>query len=66
MHVEEQALHITIADDGKGFGLLSHEQTGNGLPGMKRRMQQMAGTLEIQSKKKTIVKFEIPLNEKHV
>lgn len=65
MCIEDHTLKISIADDGKGFALVQEEQTGNGLPGMKRRMQQMAGRFEVLSQESTIVNFIIPLYEKH-
>ncbi|ANE52016.1 hypothetical protein SY85_17445 [Flavisolibacter tropicus] len=64
MRVEDRILKIIIVDDGKGFAPIDKWQTGNGLTGMKRRMQQINGFFEIQSKEQTEVRFIIPLNEK--
>jgi signal transduction histidine kinase len=64
MRVEDRILQITISDDGKGFAPIDKWQTGNGLTGMRRRMQQINGYFEVQSKEKTEVRFIIPLNEK--
>jgi signal transduction histidine kinase len=64
MSVENRLLQITITDDGKGFAPIEKWQTGNGLTGMKRRMQQINGYFEVQSKEKTEVRFIVPLNER--
>lgn len=63
MYIEDNALHITVADDGKGFVAQQREQAGNGLRGMKRRMQQIEGVLDVETNERTLVHFMVPLNE---
>jgi signal transduction histidine kinase len=43
-------LQIGISDDGKGFDPARIEVPGNGLANMRRRLQDVGGTLEIISK----------------
>lgn len=65
MQLHKDALLITVADDGKGFAATVKEKAGNGLTGMKKRMQQIDGSFIVESVEKTVVKLVIPLNEKH-
>jgi signal transduction histidine kinase/ligand-binding sensor domain-containing protein len=62
IRIEESALQIIVADNGKGFVPQGKVEIGNGLAGMKRRMQQVKGLFEVQLKEGTQVKFIIPLN----
>lgn len=43
----EQKIHITIEDNGVGFH--PDNVSGNGIPNMKRRIEELQGTFEIQS-----------------
>jgi signal transduction histidine kinase len=61
-------LHLVIADNGKGIGreLPSHVvgplSRGVGIPGMEARARQVAGRLELRSRRKgTIVHLAIPM-----
>jgi len=47
--INDQAMHITIADNGKGFDHAKHGSGGNGLLNMKKRAEDLGGTIEIQS-----------------
>jgi signal transduction histidine kinase len=62
MHIQQRVLHICIRDDGKGFLPAQEEHLGNGLPGMRKRMRQVGGHIEVQSAEKTEVHFIIPFN----
>ena len=63
MYIQGSLLYISVTDDGKGFAALQKEDTGNGLPSMKKRMQQIEGVLEVETKEKTVVQFIIPLTK---
>jgi signal transduction histidine kinase len=65
MHLEAQSLHITVADDGTGFLPPPEPHTGSGVPGMKKRMQQIKGSFALQSQNNTTITFVIPLLDKH-
>jgi signal transduction histidine kinase len=56
--LEGSILTIRVQDDGAGFAPGSHP-TGNGLPNMERRLQQIGGTCSIESEpgKGTTVSF---------
>jgi signal transduction histidine kinase len=64
MNIEGDQLRLSIVDDGKGFLPGEKWQAGSGLTSMQRRMQQIGGYFEVQSKGKTEVRFTIPLNDK--
>jgi ligand-binding sensor domain-containing protein/signal transduction histidine kinase len=61
-HVDESALSLTVADDGKGFDT-SIEGDGQGLSSMHRRAQMLGGTLSVESElgRGTVVTLELPL-----
>jgi signal transduction histidine kinase len=61
--IERSQLKIAVADDGKGFAPSEEEQTGNGLTGMKRRMEEVEGSVHIKCREMTTVEFIIPLKE---
>ncbi|RYZ55996.1 MAG: hypothetical protein EOO14_12675, partial [Chitinophagaceae bacterium] len=63
IRVEGSTLLISVTDDGKGFVSLQKEAPGNGLNGMKRRMEQIDGVLEVATREQTSVQFMVPLNE---
>jgi signal transduction histidine kinase len=66
VRIEYQAnnLDISVKDNGRGFSANGSEATsGNGLPNMKRRLEQSGGTAEIISAvgKGTEIEFHVPL-----
>lgn len=63
MRIDGPMLNITVADDGKGFAPPETCGTGNGLTGMKRRMQAVNGFFEVEAKESTRLQFVIPLTE---
>ncbi|NTS39978.1 hypothetical protein HRG84_03605 [Flavisolibacter sp. BT320] len=63
IRIEGSTLFISVTDDGKGFVGLQKEVIGNGLNGMKRRMEQIEGVLEMTTREQTTVQFMVPLNE---
>jgi signal transduction histidine kinase len=46
--LEPNRLRLVISDNGAGFHPEVH-RSGHGLPGMRRRAQQLGGTVEVQS-----------------
>jgi signal transduction histidine kinase len=64
LHIKDRVLHISVKDDGQGFAALKDEYVGNGLSGMKKRMKQVGGYMELQTKEEIEVHLIIPLNEK--
>ena len=46
--LDSKRLRLVIADNGAGFHT-GGERHGHGLPGMRRRAQQLDGTVEVQS-----------------
>ena len=57
--MEQQAISITLEDDGKGF-TWEEEQRGYGLGNMQNRADKIGGTLEISSELEdgTSVRFQ--------
>jgi signal transduction histidine kinase len=53
------ALHIQIADNGKGFN--PSGRLGNGLNNMRRRVQNLKGVMDIRNGQGTTVRIEIPV-----
>jgi signal transduction histidine kinase len=53
---------LSIGDDGKGFDA-AHIRIGNGLGNMRRRAEQLAGKLWIETKEGggTLVKCQVPI-----
>lgn len=47
--LEEDAMVITIADDGVGFDLPANTRSGNGLGNMQQRMSQIGGDMKFTS-----------------
>lgn len=53
--------NLTIADNGKGFNLNEKvDGQGNGLRNMRKRTEKLNGTLEIVTKKGTLLTFSFP------
>ncbi len=70
LKVENRSLHLTIADNGKGFDSVHQDSlrnngmlTGNGLYNMRQRAAEINGTINIQSSpgKGTSVDLVLPL-----
>ena len=63
IHVEKEAIKVTIWDDGKGFNATKQKKSGLGFIGMQERIDSLNGTLHIQSGdgKGTSIKIEIPI-----
>ena len=57
----DRKLAIDIRDNGKGFDTTSLVVTGNGLPSMSTRIQQLNGSLNITNDGGTKVSIEVPL-----
>lgn len=66
IHIHETgpALFVTVSDNGKGFDTTQAEK-GNGLHNMKKRMDEISGTVELRSTpgKGTEIRFSIPLTD---
>ena len=63
---EDKSVSLEMMDDGKGFDMETANQSGGlGLPGIKERVKQLAGSLEIESDsgKGTRLTVRIPVNE---
>ncbi|HUH26272.1 MAG TPA: sensor histidine kinase [Flavobacterium sp.] len=61
---QDNAIHITITDDGKGFDA-DNTALGNGIYNMKKRITEIQGTCVISSElnKGTTIKIELPLKK---
>jgi signal transduction histidine kinase len=62
--VHDQNLHLTLADNGRGFTPTTPTTGQDGLTNMRERMAKLGGTLEIASQPGagTTLKFTLPLN----
>jgi signal transduction histidine kinase len=58
----DNGLHINIQDDGKGIAFDTLPAFRNGLTNMKKRMEDIGGTLNIESTKGTLIKLFYPIN----
>lgn len=60
---QQDAVRVTIRDDGVGFDRYHNENRGIGLIGMQERVQELGGRFSIASepKKGTRLEFEIPV-----
>jgi signal transduction histidine kinase len=66
--VRDNELNISIEDNGKGFDLKSQirkENGGNGLPNMKKRMEDIKGSFDISSELNAGTKVSISCFLKH-
>lgn len=61
---KKKGIKVSVKDDGKGFDVVQKRE-GIGLKNMKERMQEIQGTLTLQSEKDegTTLIFEIPLHD---
>jgi signal transduction histidine kinase len=57
----DNGLHINIQDDGKGIAFDTLPAFRNGLTNMKKRMEDIGGTLNIESTKGTLIKLFYPI-----
>jgi signal transduction histidine kinase/ligand-binding sensor domain-containing protein len=56
----DDAITITIQDDGKGFDWVKMRNSGNGLRSMEQRIKNVNGTILIENKNGTTLKITIP------
>ncbi len=56
-------LHIIISDNGKGIDFDNVRQFSNGLENMKKRIESIAGTINIQNSNGTLIDIKIPIIE---
>ncbi len=61
--VSSRALGLTVEDNGIGWN--SHRSNGRGLSNMRRRAEEIGGTMAVQSNQGTRVRVEIPLPIKY-
>ncbi len=61
--LEDQDIHIRIADDGQGFDSDRQRSAGNGIPGMRHRAQMFGGGLTVTSSpgQGTLIEAYIPI-----
>jgi two-component system sensor histidine kinase DesK len=61
LRIEQQngSCRLEIADDGQGFSTVE----GNGLRGMRERVEMLGGTLERRNKSGTTLTITLPLKE---
>jgi two-component system, NarL family, sensor histidine kinase DesK len=61
LHLEQQnsSCRLEIADDGQGFASVE----GNGLRGMRERVEMLGGTLERMNKSGTMLIITLPLKD---
>jgi signal transduction histidine kinase len=67
LQLNDEALTIVISDNGQGFDLSRVRGEGNGLPNMRRRLEDIGGRLELESRPGTgtTVRLVVPLKELH-
>lgn len=60
-----ESMRVSVTDDGCGFQVSGHAPGGNGLPNMKRRLEESGGTCTIQSEagKGTTIVFCLAVNK---
>lgn len=63
IQVDDEALRVSIEDNGRGFDQSVTSSRGNGLQNMDKRMRNIGGTLELSSEpgKGTRIRLQIPL-----
>jgi signal transduction histidine kinase len=67
LQLDDSALTIAISDDGAGFDPARVSGEGNGLPSMRKRLEEINGTLEIVSRPgagSTVI-LKMPRNRLH-
>jgi len=67
LQLDDKALTITITDNGRGFDTGNISGEGNGLPNMRRRLEDIGGRTEIISEpgKGTTVRLELQREQLH-
>ena len=60
IHQTDTEIVISISDNGKGVKSEKYLEEGNGLVGMKERLEFVNGTFEIVSKNGTTVTIQVP------
>lgn len=62
LNVKNKIIHLEFKDNGKGFTQIENEQ-GNGIPNMKKYIDELKGSLIFESKENfgTILKIQIPI-----
>lgn len=65
--LDETALTIAVADNGRGFDPTQTSGDGNGLSNMRRRLEDVGGKLELESApdKGTVVRFIVARKQLH-
>ncbi|MEO7523133.1 MAG: 7TM diverse intracellular signaling domain-containing protein, partial [Ferruginibacter sp.] len=58
--VSDLSLHILVKDD--GIGIVNPNQFGNGLKNMKKRMDEIGGSVEISSNGGTTIKIDVKVS----
>lgn len=61
--IENDHFIISIHDNGVGFDDIKIRRFGNGITNMKKRMEQLGGSMRITQEEGTIIIFEIPLKD---
>jgi signal transduction histidine kinase len=61
--VSSQRLFLTVEDNGIGWD--ANRGNGRGLSNMKRRAEEIGGTMVVQSSRGTMIRVEIPLPIKY-
>lgn len=61
--VNDHVIFISVRDFGSGFEQKLEQKSGNGLTNMTKRMEQIGGKCEVESKKElgTMIRFSVPL-----
>jgi len=63
MNITNDILIIIVADNGKGLEHNKGNEWGNGMRNMNKRTNQVGGTVTIDGKTGTVLKFEIPITQ---
>jgi signal transduction histidine kinase len=66
LYLDKLHLHIKIEDDGNGFDLEKLVTWGNGLANMRKRIEELEGSFDINSQvgKGTVIELAVSLQEK--
>jgi len=66
LDVSHGELKILIRDDGKGLSVPSENNYGNGLKNIKKRIEQLNGTIDVQNMPGLQITLRIELKELHL
>lgn len=61
LHVDARRLLLAVRDD--GGGIPDRASGGRGLPNMRKRAEEIGGSVTIRSEQGTLVRLEVPLQE---